>query len=147
MSDTNRILSDIRAYLRISAAAASGASASKIFDNYEKAWVYGKLDGKNSQIKIKQITQVPQKTISNWVELFVQARLASPPDEYNPSHRAMFTLRELGIDVDTLKKRDKKRTKPSSEAMPKTDSEKAGEGQQTTIQNHLEDEKNGTANQ
>jgi hypothetical protein len=116
VSDTNRILSDIRAYLRMSAAVASRGSAVTVLNSYEKALVYSKLDGKTSQRSIEQTTNVPQKTVSDWVGVFVQAQLVSPPDEFNESHRAMFTLQELGIQLETLRKRDRKGAKPSSEA-------------------------------
>ena len=124
MSETNKILSDIRAYFRISAAAASRVSAAEILDTYEKAFVYSKLDGETSQNKIEQATGVPQRTISNWVTAFVQAGLVSPPDEYNESHRALFALQELGINLSTLKKRAKKaRPSPETATTPTTPSE------------------------
>jgi len=107
MSETERLLNDIRAYLRISAASASRATAKSVLDTYEKALVYSKLDGKITQIKIQTDTKVPQPTISIWLAGFVQAGMASPPDQYNPSHKALFTLQELGIDLETLKKRAK----------------------------------------
>ncbi len=142
MSDTNRILSDIRAYLRISAAAASRVSAPKILDSYEKAFVYSKLDGKTSQSKIKQITGVPQPTVSRWLETFVQERLVSPPDEFNESHKALFTLQELGIELTIMKKRDKKGAKQS----PKTTTPNVApsEEPQGSVQKYLEGEKSGT---
>ena len=147
MSDTDRILSDIRAYLRISAAAASRVSAASILNSYEKALVYSKLGGQSSQSKIEQATKVPQRTISYWVDIFVQAQLVLPPDEYNPSHRAMFTLQELGIELETLKRREKTGAKPSHETMPRPPQEKSGEAQQRTSQNQSEEEKNGTTKQ
>ena len=104
---TDRILNDIRSYLRMSAAAASRPIASKVIDTQEKAIVYSKLDGKTSQQKISDVTKVAQKTISNWDEEFVRAGLAMPPDEYYPSHRALFSLAELDINVSVLKKREK----------------------------------------
>jgi len=91
----------------MSAAAASRPIASKVIDTQEKAIVYSKLDGKTSQQKISDVTKVAQKTISNWDEEFVRAGLAMPPDEYYPSHRALFSLAELDINVSVLKKREK----------------------------------------
>lgn len=138
---TNRLLNDIRAYLRISAAAASKVSAPKILDTYEKALVYRMLDGKTSQYKVEETTGVPQPTISRWLEAFVQARLVTPPDEYNQSHRALFTLEELGIELAMLKKRAKKGAKPSQETTPTTTQTSTSEAQQGSIQKYLEEEK------
>jgi hypothetical protein len=104
-SETERLLNDIRAYLRISAAAASRAVAKTLLDTYEKASVYNKLDGKTSQTKIEADIKVPQATISVWIGGFVQGGLVSPPNQYNSSHKALFTLQELGIELDMLKKR------------------------------------------
>lgn len=107
MSETDKILNDIRSYLRITAAASSRAIVAKILDTQEKAVVYSKLDGKTSQQKIADATGVPQRTIADWAEMFVKAGLASPPDEYHSSHRALFSLSELGIDLSVLRRRKK----------------------------------------
>lgn len=107
MNETDVLLNDIRAYLRINAAAAARSVAAKILDLQEKALVYSKMDGKNSQIKIESMTGVPQKTISNWANEFASAGLVSVPNEYVTAHRALFSLNELGIDISTLKKRTK----------------------------------------
>lgn len=119
MSETEKLLNDIRAYLRLSAAAASRANASSVFDTYEKALVYSKLDGKNTQIKIEADTKVPQRTISTWLTGFIQAGLVAPPDQYNGSHRALFTLQELRIELGNLKKRVKA-SEPSTQPSPAT---------------------------
>jgi len=108
MSDTDKLLSDIRAYLRLAAASASKVVASKVIDIQEKAMVYDKLDGETSQPKIESITGVPQTTISRWVDEFVEAGVVSPPNKYWDNHKALFTLRELGISLSELKKRKKK---------------------------------------
>lgn len=108
MSETDRILNDIRAYLRITAAAASKSVAAKVIDMQEKAQVYEKLNGETSQQKIETETGVPQQTISRWTDEFVEAGLASAPNEYCKNCRALFTLRELGINISELKKRKKK---------------------------------------
>lgn len=105
--DPTRILSDIRAYVRISAASASKATAQKTLDTWEKALVYSKLNGVTSQAKIAEDTTLPQKTVSNWVIEFVESGLASEPNELFKSHRALFSLRELGIDLAKLKPRKK----------------------------------------
>jgi hypothetical protein len=145
MSETERLLNDIRAYLRISAAAASRVVAKTSLDIYEKALVYSKLDGKTSQSKIENDTKVAQTTISGWLAEFVQAGLAAPPDQYNPSHKALFTLRELGIDLGMLKKR--KVSKPIPQVSPTTAPPASNEPQQGVIQKTLEPEKSGESNQ
>lgn len=145
---TNRILSDIRAYIRISAASTLRVSASGIIDIYEKALVYRMLDGKTSQAKIEQTTGVPDSTTGHWLEAFVQGKLASPPDEYNPSHKALFTLEELGIELSALKRRSKKGGKPIPETAKLASKEKETSGtQQSPIQKFLEANENGTPKQ
>jgi len=107
MSEVERLLNDIKAYIRISAAADSRIVAKATFDTYEKALVYSKLDGRTFQTKIEIDTGIPQQTVSDWLADFVQTGLASPPDKYNACHRALFTLLELGIKLSALKKRTK----------------------------------------
>lgn len=143
MSETGKLLSDIRAYLRISAAAALRVYATKILDTYEKALIYSKLDGKTSQKKIEQVSGVPQTTISSWLPTFIQAGLVSPPDEYNESHRALFTLQELGIDLTTLK-RSEKAAKPSPEIKSTEQESQMNEAQRGPIQKYLGEEKDAT---
>lgn len=106
-TETDRILNDIRTYMRISAAAASRLTASKVIDLQEKANVYSKMDGQTTQTKIESLTGVPNQTISRWVDEFVEAGIASPPNEYYLGPRALFSLRELAIDTAQLKKRAK----------------------------------------
>lgn len=107
MSETDKILYDIRTYLRMAASAAAKQTAGTVLNTQEKAMVYSKMDGKTSQQKISGSTGVPQKTISNWADEFVEFRLAMPPDEYYSSHRALFSLAELGINLEALGKRAK----------------------------------------
>jgi hypothetical protein len=146
MSETERLLNDIRAYIRISAAAASRLVAKSTLDTYEKALVYSKLDGKTAQTKIEADTKVPQPTISVWLAGFIQAGLVSPPDQYNLSHRALFTLQELGIELGMLKKRAKtsKFVSPSS---PTPTPQEPTKSQQDAIQKTLESGSSGTSNQ
>ena len=107
MSETDKILYDIRTYLRMAASAAARQTAGTVLNTQEKAMVYSKMDGRTSQQKISGSTGVPQKTISNWADEFVEFRLAMPPDEYYSSHRALFSLGELGINLQALGKRAK----------------------------------------
>jgi DNA-binding transcriptional ArsR family regulator len=101
------VLGDIRTYLRITAASALRSSAAQIIDIYEKAVVFGKLDGNTSQQKLQEVTKVPQGTISRWISDFTEAGIVAPPDEIYKNHRALFSLRELGIDSTALKRRSK----------------------------------------
>jgi len=107
MSQTDEILNDIRVYIRITAAAASRTRASTTIDTLEKAMVYEKFDGVVTQQKTSEMTGVPKQTVSRWADEFVRAALASAPDKFHASHKALFSLAELGIDVNTLKKRAK----------------------------------------
>lgn len=108
MSDTDKLLNDIRTYLRISAASASKAVARDIINTQEKSQVYDKLGEGKSQQKIESETGIPQRTISDWITKFVEAGLVSPPNEYVKTHKALFTLRELGINASELGTRKKK---------------------------------------
>src|SRR3972149_3650702 len=107
-SDANKILNDIRTYLRIGAAIASKSIASKVLDTQEKTQVYEKLYEGASQPKIEAATGVPQQTVSRWINEFVEAGLVTPPNEYSKNYRAVFTLRELAINTTELEKRKKK---------------------------------------
>jgi DNA-binding transcriptional ArsR family regulator len=101
------VLGDIRTYLRITAANAVRSSAAQIIDIYEKAVVFGKLDGNTPQQKLQEITKIPQATISRWISDFTEAGIVAPPDEIYKNHRALFSLREIGIDSAALKRRSK----------------------------------------
>jgi DNA-binding MarR family transcriptional regulator len=107
-NDSNKILNDIRTYLRISAAVASRSIASKVLDTQEKAQVYEKLYEGAPQAKIEAETGVPQQTVSRWINEFVEAGLVTPPNDYSKNYRALFTLRELAINTSELAKRKKK---------------------------------------
>lgn len=101
------ILNDIRSYLRITAAAASRATANRIIDSWEKASVYARMDGKTSTYKIAEALGLPQRTVAGWADDFVRANLASPPDEFHQSHRALFSPSELLIEISQLKRKKK----------------------------------------
>lgn len=108
MSESNKILNDIRAYVRLSAAASAKTSAQSIIDTYEKGLMYCKLDGQVTQVKLEQTIKIPQSTINRWLDCFLEGRIIAPPDEFYPGYRALFTLQELEIKIDALKKRAKK---------------------------------------
>lgn len=101
------ILNDIRSYTRVAAATSSRQTAARVFDSYEKALVYTKMDGKTSTYKIADATGVPQRTVAMWADDFVQANLAASPDDIHSSHKALFSLSELAIDLSAMKKRKK----------------------------------------
>ena len=116
MSDTNKILNDIRAYLRISGAVASRTVATRLIDSHEKATVFQRLDGNTPQSKIEQTEGIPNQTISRWLGDFVKEGLVTPPNEYSKNYRALFTLQELGIDLSKLPKKTKASSpQPSSQ--------------------------------
>jgi hypothetical protein len=139
LSETEKLLNDIRAYLRISAASASRAVAKIKLDTYEKALVYSRLDGKTSQAKIGADAQVHQTTVGDWIAEFVQAGLASPPDRYNDTHKALFTLQELGIELAGLKKRAKtaKQSQPSATTSSQSPTPPPAEPSQDSVQKTL----------
>jgi hypothetical protein len=110
MTETDSILNEIRIYLRISAAQIMKPIATQTLDSYEKALVFSKLDGTLLQTKIEAETKVPQTTINRWLNLFVSAGLVTPPNEFSPGYKALFTLQELGINLSELKKRPSKKT-------------------------------------
>lgn len=127
-NDANKILNDIRTYLRISAAVASRNLASKVLDTQEKANVYEKLYEGAPQAKIEAMTGVPQQTVSRWINEFVEAGLATPPNEYSRNYTALFTLRELAINISELAKR-KKRQKAEAKTTKAGKGEKAIKGE------------------
>ena len=106
-------LYNIAAYLRIIAAGAVKSRAGDVLDKWEKAMAYSKLDGSTSQMKIATSLNVPPRTVANWSDEFVRYNLVAAPSKYNSSHKALFSLDELGIDVASLKK---KYQKPATES-------------------------------
>jgi transposase len=93
--------------------------ATTVIDIYEKAVVYGALNGETTQTKIEQTFKISQATISGWLASFVQAGLCTQPNEFYKNYRALFTLQELGINPADLKKR----AKTSSKEIGSTQSE------------------------
>lgn len=107
MDRTEVLLGDIRAYLRITAAGSLRGTAAQVIDTYEKSIVFSRLDGNTSQLKLQELTKTPQATISRWISDFTEGGIVAPPDDIYKNHRALFSLRELGIDSAILKKRSK----------------------------------------
>lgn len=116
LASDSKILNDIRAYLRISAASASKANALTIIDMQEKALVYQKLGENKSQVKIEAETGVPLTTVNRWINEFVEGGLVTEPNEFSSDYRALFSLRELGINATELGKR---KTRQRATAKPK----------------------------
>jgi hypothetical protein len=117
------VLHSIASYLRIIAASSVKPRAGQVLDKYEKAMAYSKMDGSTSQMKIATTLGVPQRTIAYWADDFLHYHLVEAPSEYNSSHKALFTLEELGIDITGLKKQY---AKP---AIPQIDSTKNIQGE------------------
>jgi hypothetical protein len=115
------VLTDIRSYLRITSAVSSRPAAARVLDTKEKAFVYSKMDGKSSTYEIADATGVPQRTVGNWAEEFVKSGLASPPNEFFPSHRALFSLNELSVNLSLLKKRKEMRQASPLSSSPTLD--------------------------
>ncbi len=126
MSETDRILNDVRDYVRISAVQAVKPIAIKVIDSYEKAQVYGALDGSTLLKKIQEMTKIADSTISDWLAIFVRSQLCTQPNEFYKSHRALFSLQELGIDSSVLKKRAKIATKNQSTTQATSDTQQTG---------------------
>jgi transposase-like protein len=125
-------LNDIITYLRISAAEASKTLATTVIDTQEKAQVYEKLGEGKSQQKIEDETGIANQTISEWIRKFVENGLVSPPNEYVKTYKALFTLRELGINPIELKKRKKKELTMADAKKGKQNAKETKEG--VTIQ-------------
>ena len=105
MSETDRLLSELLLYVRTTAAAAVRPTAGNILDTYEKALIYSKLDGRTTQAKLETLSGVPQRTISDWLEAFVRTGLVSNPNAAYTSHKALYSLDELGINISILKRK------------------------------------------
>ena len=95
---------NLTAYLRIIAATSVRGNAAEVIDTWEKAIVYSKMDGSTSQMKIASNLGISQRTVAFWADVFVRHHLALAPSKYNSSHKGLFSLEELGIAADKLKK-------------------------------------------
>lgn len=109
-------LYNIASYLRIIAAGAVKSRAGDVLNKWEKAMAYSKLDGSTSQMKIATSLSVPARTVANWSDEFLQYNLVAAPSKYNSSHKALFSLDELGIDIASLKKKYQKPVTEPTEA-------------------------------
>lgn len=105
------MLRELHVYARAVAANAVQGRAEKVFDDYDKVLVYSKLDGTKSDYQLADITSVPRRTVTRWVEEFVSNGLAVESGRYE---KAIFTLADLNIDSVSLKKEWEKRDKKTS---------------------------------
>lgn len=105
--EKDRLLIELRAYARIIAASLVSTKAKKVIDDYQKAQVYAILDGEKSDYQISDATGVLRRTVTNWVKEFVKNNLAIGSGEAGKKERlerALFTLEELEIDLNLLKR-------------------------------------------
>jgi len=106
-----QLLFEIATYLRASAASALKGKASQVIDTHRKAITYKNLDGYTTQAKVAKILGVTSMAISYYVQEFVEAGLAMLPSKFYPNHKALFTLEELSIDINQLKKQERAKAK------------------------------------
>jgi predicted HTH transcriptional regulator len=104
--DRDRMLLEMHAYARALAASAISGRAKKVIDDYQKALVYCSLNGAKTDEETHRTTNVPRRTITDWVKLFVKNDLAIAEGKLE---RALFSLEELDIDLAALKKEWEKR--------------------------------------
>ena len=113
--EKDRLLIELHAFARTTAASSASARAKKVIDDYQKAQVYANLNGERSDSQISKITDVPRRTVTAWVEEFVKNGLAVGLGEAGKKERlerALFTLEELDVDLNLLKKeREKKESR------------------------------------
>lgn len=128
------VIYNMTSYLRIIAAASVKPRASEVLDKWEKAMAYSKMDGNTSQMKIASTLGIPQRTVSNWADDFVRYHLVMAPSKYNSSHKALFSLEELGIEISGLKKQyqAKNTTQDAEIVETKTEIKDDMNGQQNT---------------
>lgn len=110
-SPIEQLLFEIATYLRASAASVLKEKASQAIDTYRKAITYKNLDGYTNQAKIANTLGVTRQSISNYVQDFVEAGLAMQPSKFYSNNKALFTLEELGIDINKLKKQERAKGK------------------------------------
>lgn len=116
--EKGRVLLELHAFARTTAATSVSPRAKRVIDNYQKALVYTNLDGARSDYQISDLTGVPRRTVTDWVKEFVKNNLAIGLGEAGKKgrlERALYTLEELDIDLNSLKKEwEKKKSNPKS---------------------------------
>jgi len=130
--ESERLLFEIMTYLRATTATGLKEKAKGILNSYKKAIAYENLDGNQSQAEIAKKCGVSQPMVSGYVDEFVSNGLAIEPNKYYRSHKALFSLGELGIDIASLKKLEKphKVQAPHPEKSAQASEEKPKEGGQ-----------------
>ncbi|MGA2875743.1 MAG: hypothetical protein ABSE82_09435 [Nitrososphaerales archaeon] len=112
-AEIKKTLQDILVYTRLTAAAGARIRANDVIDTFEKANVYKSLTGTRSQQEIAKMFSLPRETVRNWMRGFSSAGLVSSVDENStPNQKSLFALAELGIDLDALRTKSK-RKKPA----------------------------------
>ncbi len=115
--EKDRLLIELHAFARTTAATLVSSRAKKVIDDYQKALVYANLDGAKSDYQISDITGVPRRTVTDWVKAFVENNLAIGLGEAGKKERferALYTLEELDLDLNSLKKEWEKKPNPKS---------------------------------
>lgn len=95
-----QLLYEILHYERAQTLAAIRDLAAEIINSRRKAEVYSLMDGTMLQKEIVDELGFPQSTVSRSMREFVKSGLAAPAGDHFESHKALFTLDELGIDPD-----------------------------------------------
>lgn len=110
--EKDRLLAELHAFAKTTAATSVSTRAKKVIDDYQKAQVYANLNGGRSDSQISKITGVPRRTVTARVDEFVKNGVAIRLGEAGKKgrlERALFTLDELDIDLNQLKRDWKKR--------------------------------------
>ncbi len=103
-----KILGENLAYIRSLAASSASPRAKQVIDSFEKAKVYKNLSGERSYSEIARAFHLPRETVRNWIMDFSSAGIIGMPSKDTRFQKGLFTLAELGIDLDSLRSRLKK---------------------------------------
>jgi hypothetical protein len=101
------LLRENLAYSRVLAAQSARARANEVINNFQKANVYKNLTGDVSHYDLAKKFGIPRETVRNWIMEFSSAGIVGYPSKNLKFQKALFTLSELGIDLDSLRKRSK----------------------------------------
>ena len=115
-SELARLMAENLTYVRSMAAMAAKSTAKIAIDTYEKARVYSMLNGEKTHYGISDDLKIPRETVRNWVGSFLGNGLAAVPNTYSKSNKALYTLDELGINLDSLRSKSKKDSTASNES-------------------------------
>ena len=107
-----KLLADLLTYARAGSALSAKQRANEVIDTLEKAKIYKSLDGLTTHDEIADLTNNPRETVRNWIREFSGYGIVSQPNEFYSHHKALFSLDDLGIDLDTLRAKPKKKKLP-----------------------------------